>query len=83
MKEIIYFTIFLGLSNSLLAQKTTQTFVSTEIDNFWNAYEKIIATKDSVRQYSLLKELYFDKRAEGLKSLIEVRNSSEKDFFIR
>ncbi len=80
MKKIIYFIIFLGLTNGLLAQKTKQAFVSTDIDNFWNAYDKIIATKDSVHQYALLKELYLDKGTEGLKGLIEVRNSSEKDF---
>lgn len=68
------------MTNGLLAQKTKQVYVSTDIDNFWNAYDKIIATKDSVQQYALLKALYLDKGTEGLKGIIEVRNYSEKEF---
>ena len=73
MKKVICFIIFLGLTNGLLAQKTKQVFVSTDIDNFWIAYDKIIATKDSVQQIALLKELYLDRGSEGLKGIIEVR----------
>ena len=67
-------------TNALLAQKTKQAYVSTDIDNFWNAYDKIISTKDSVQQIALLQELYLDKGTEGLKGIIEVRNYSEKEF---
>lgn len=80
MKKIICFIIFLGLTNGLWAQKVKQVFVSTDIDNFWNAYDKITTTKDSVQQYRLLRELYLDKGTEGLKGIIEVRNYSEKEF---
>jgi len=72
--------IFLVLTNALLAQKTKQAYVSTDIDNFWIAYDKIIATKDSTQQYALLKEFYLDKGTKGLKGIIEVRNYSEKEF---
>ena len=68
------------MTNGLLAQKTKQVYVSADIDNFWNAYDKIIATKDSAQQYALLKELYLDKGTEGLKGIIEVRNYTEKEF---
>jgi hypothetical protein len=80
MKRLICVTIILGLTIVSYAQKNQQTFVSTDIDNFWIAYDKIIATKDSAKQYSLLKDLYLDKGTQGLKSLIEVRNYSEKEF---
>jgi len=80
MKKIICFLIFLVLTNALLAQKTKQAYVSTDIDNFWIAYDKIIATKDSTQQYALLKEFYLDKGTKGLKGIIEVRNYSEKEF---
>ena len=72
--------IFLVLTNALLAQKTKQAYVSTDIDNFWIAYDKIVATKDSTQQYALLKEFYLDKGTKGLKGIIEVRNYSEKEF---
>jgi len=80
MKKIICFIIFLGLINGLLAQKTELVFVSTDIENFWNAYDKITTTKDSVQQYRLLRELYLNKGTDGLKGIIEVRDYSEKEF---
>ncbi|MBL7921981.1 MAG: Ig-like domain-containing protein [Bacteroidia bacterium] len=80
MKKIICFIIFLGFTNGLLAQKSKQVFVSTDIDNFWITYDKIIATKDSAQQIAFLKELYLDRGSEGLKGIIEVRNYSEKEF---
>jgi hypothetical protein len=80
MKRIIYFTIALGFTAVSFAQTAKQVFVSADIENFWTAYDKIIATKDSVQQYSLLKKFYLDKGTPGLKSLIEVRNYSESEF---
>lgn len=79
-KTIILFTIILGFTTVSFAQKTKLVFVSTDIDNFWIAYDKIIETKDSVQQYSLLKNLYIDKGTQGLNSLIEVKNYTEKEF---
>ena len=72
--------VFLILTMSCYCQIKNQKIVSTDIDNFWNAYEKIISTNDSVKQYNFLKELYIDKGTLGLKSLIEVRNYTSKDF---
>jgi hypothetical protein len=80
MKKIILATIIFFVTNGLFAQKLEQVFVSTDIENFWTAYDKIVATKDSAKQYSLLKEWYLDKATLGLKSLIELRNYTEKDF---
>ena len=80
MKKTILLVLCLGLTTLSFAQKFKQNFVSTDIDNFWVAYEKIISEKDSTKQYSLLKEFYLDKATPGLKSIIEVRNYREKDF---
>jgi hypothetical protein len=57
-----------------------QQFVNADIDNFWIAYDKVTATKDSALQYSYLKEFYLDKGTEGLSSLLQVRNYTVKDF---
>ncbi|TAF34637.1 MAG: hypothetical protein EAZ57_02650 [Cytophagales bacterium] len=56
-----------------------QKFVSSDLDNFWVAYDKILSTKDTTRQYELLREFYLDKATLGLKGLMEVRNYSEKE----
>lgn len=80
MKKLFFIIIILGLTQNSFCQKINQVFVSNDIDNFWNAYDNVISTKDSAQQYNFLKTLYLDKGSEGLKSLIEVRNYSEKDF---
>lgn len=80
MKKLIFSIIGLILAIPSYSQISKQSFISTDIDNFWMAYEKITATKDSVEQYKFLKELYIDKGTRGLKSLIEVRNYTSKDF---
>ena len=80
MKKLFLILISLTLAINSFAQNGKQTFVSTDIGNFWVAYEKIIAAKDSVQQYKYLKELYIDKGSQGLKSLIEVKNCTDKNF---
>lgn len=75
-----FLIISLSFATISFAQKFDQKFVSTDIGNFWKAYDLIVATKDSVSQYTFLKEIYIDKATPGLKSIIEVRNYKEKDF---
>ncbi|BAV05963.1 hypothetical protein SAMN05421788_10639 [Filimonas lacunae] len=58
----------------------TTRFVTTDIDNFWTAYDKITSTSDSAQQYAYLKTLYLDKATPGLQGLVEVRHYTEKDF---
>ncbi len=80
MKKILLLAIILNFTNELFAQKFKQSFVSTDIDNFWIAYDKIISTKDTIEQYKILKEFYIDKGTQGLKALVEVRNYTPKQF---
>lgn len=79
MKKVICLILFFGLTNIIFAQKGEQVFVSTDIENFWRAYDKITTTQDSVEQYRFLRKLYIEKGTEGLKGLIEARNYSEKE----
>ncbi len=60
--------------------KFPQEFVSSDIDNFWNAYDKITTTDDTLLQAKLLNELYLDNATDGLKDLKDVKNYSEKEF---
>jgi hypothetical protein len=79
MKNLFLISFFAVTAVSY-SQTGNQKIVSVDIDNFWNAYDKIITEKDSLKQYNFLKELYIDKGTPGLKSLIEVRNYTSKDF---
>ena len=80
MKKAFLVIIISSLTTFSFAQKFNQTFVTTDLDNFWIAYDKIVLAKDSIKQYSLLKELYLNNETEGLKSIMEVRNYTDKDF---
>jgi hypothetical protein len=80
MRKAFLVIIISSLTTFSFAQKFNQTFVSTDIENFWIAYDKIVLTKDSIKQYSLLKEIYLNNGTEGLKSIMEVRNYTDKDF---
>lgn len=80
MKKNLLLIICIGISLLTNAQALKQSFVSTDIDNFWVAYDKISSTKDSIKQYAYLKEFYLNKGSDGLKSIIEVRNYTDKEF---
>lgn len=80
MKQYAIMITFLVFSNFVFSQDFKQSFISKDIENFWDAYDKITATKDTLLQQKYLKELYLDKATEGLKSLILVKNYSQKEF---
>ncbi|MEZ4859190.1 MAG: Ig-like domain-containing protein [Flavobacteriaceae bacterium] len=80
MKKYLLPIAILLFSNFLYSQELNQEFFSQDIENFWEAYDKITSTKDSLLQQKYLKELYLDKATEGLKSLVLVRNYTQKEF---
>lgn len=57
-----------------------QEFESGDIANFWNAYDQIVQSRDTLTQKNYLKSLYLAKGSEGLKDLIDVRRYSEDEF---
>lgn len=66
--------IFTLLLSSLKAQKTSDLFISYDIDNFWKAFDKINSTSDSALQYKYLDELFLKKGSPGLHSIMHARN---------
>lgn len=60
-------------------QAFQQKFVTDDITNFWQAYQKITSTKDGAQQYKFLHNYYLDKGTEGLQALIKVRNYTDKE----
>lgn len=72
MKWICY--LLAGLCSGFYSHAQKQEFVSSDIDNFWRAYDEIVKTKDSIQQVAILQTAYLDKASPGLKSLMEVRN---------
>lgn len=73
-------SIFLPLIILLSFQVDAQQVITTDIDHFWKAYDKIGTTKDSVLQYRYLDELYLSKGTAGLKAIRQARNYSPQDY---
>lgn len=74
----IFQFIILLFCTSLYSQKTT--VITTDIDNFWKAYDKISATTDSVKQYSYLNALFIAKGTPGLQAFMETRGYTTQSY---
>lgn len=58
----------------------SQKIITSDIDNFWNAYDKIIVEKDSVKQLDLINTLYLDKGTPGLDGIMRARRYSAQEY---
>jgi hypothetical protein len=75
MKRVVM-TVFVFLAVSLMAagQKKNQRVFTSDIYNFWRAYDSCQTTNDSLKQLHCIETLYIDKGTEGLKAFMEVRD---------
>ncbi len=78
-KLLLMIPVVLLSGNNIQAQKKANV-ITSDVKNFWNAYDKITAVKDTVQQYQYLKSLYLDKGTEGLKAIIKARNYTPQDY---
>jgi uncharacterized protein YjaZ len=77
MKRIIIIFLFLVLKASSFGQSKTKIFTS-DIDNFWIAYDSVKTTTDTTKQKEFIQRLYLDKATSGLKDFIIAREHSPK-----
>ena len=75
MKRVSVLMLFCLLF--LLSQGQQKVFTS-DIDNFWIAYDSIQTTKDSLKQIGFIQKLYIDKGTPGLKAFMIARGYSAK-----
>ncbi len=77
----ILFVIFCSIfCCSCKAQLPKVTIVTSDIPHFWEAYDKITATQDSVLQYQYLDSLYLQKESVGLAAMRKVRRYTTADY---
>ncbi|RWU04935.1 hypothetical protein [Pedobacter chitinilyticus] len=77
MKKNILIACFLAYFSTSFAQ---QRIVTTDIKNFWQAYDQIKLTTDSAKQVDLINQHYIQKGTPGLKALMQVRNYNAQGF---
>ncbi|MEZ4800998.1 MAG: hypothetical protein R2809_14745, partial [Flavobacteriales bacterium] len=68
---ILLVVLFFHFQSS--AQELQFNIVTTDIENYWTAYDKVVAEQDSAERIRLIHEYYLDKGTDGLSALVEVR----------
>lgn len=76
---ILTITLLL-FANGLFGQDFKKQIITTDIDNFWIAYDQIIQSSDSLERINLINDLYISKGTDGLKGLISVRRYQDYEF---
>lgn len=79
MKYMLALILNFFLLTSVFAQNT-QNIVTTDIDNFWEAYDKITATKDSIKQLEYINKLFVEKGTPGLRDIMKARRYSPQEY---
>lgn len=77
VKTLIIAILFISCQST---KSNQETIVTTDVTNFWEAYDKVKTTKDSVQQATYLKELFIDKGTLGLKGMMKVKNSTPEQY---
>lgn len=72
MKSLIHFFI-LALIITACATPNPSIVISSDIDHFWEAYDKIQATPDTSKQKEYLQTLFLDKGTPGLEAIMQAR----------
>lgn len=81
MKRVLKFLFtVLVLANCNSRHHLSHNVITSDITNFWKAYDKITSTKDSVLQYKYLDSLYFRTGTVGLEGIRQARNYTPKDY---
>ncbi|MBF9221342.1 hypothetical protein [Hymenobacter ruricola] len=62
------------------AQRPRQLVYTSDIDNFWVAYDSIRTTTDSAKQLRYLNRYYIDKGTAGLRAFMEVKQYTPQEW---
>ncbi|MDJ1495046.1 hypothetical protein QNI19_19055 [Cytophagaceae bacterium DM2B3-1] len=73
---LVMIFVFLTLSYIAVGQNKNQKVFTSDIDNFWSAYDSCRTTTDSLQQLRYIQTLYIDKGTEGLKAFMKARDYS-------
>lgn len=80
MSRLLILLSIVSILTSCQAQHQSSRIVTTDITNFWEAYDKITSTQDSTLQYNFLDSLYFQRGSVGLEGIRQARNYTAEDY---
>lgn len=79
MKNILIVMLLL-LTGIAVSGQGKNYVITTDIANFWDAFDKINSTKDSAAQYNYLNNFFINKGTPGLASIMEVKRYTAKSY---
>lgn len=57
-----------------------ENIVTSDVENFWNAYDKITTTQDTVKQMAYLNDLFLSKGTSGLSAIMDARRYTPNEY---
>ncbi|REA63433.1 hypothetical protein DSL64_03010 [Dyadobacter luteus] len=78
MRKILTIAALTLLTNFLHAQPTT--IFTSDIDNFWVAYDSVRLQNDPAKQIAIIQTQYLDKASIGLREMIKLKEWTSADF---
>jgi len=60
--------------------KKEKNFITSDIQNFWNAFDSVQNSSDSTEQIEILQTQFFDKASPGQKAMFEARNYTPQEY---
>ncbi|RFZ94161.1 hypothetical protein D0C36_00980 [Mucilaginibacter conchicola] len=73
--NLLLFLFILCMPLAMQAQQRNSKIVYTsDIDNFWQAYDSLATVSDTAKQVDILQKLYVDRGTPGLKAFMKARD---------
>lgn len=72
--------LFLFISTNIILSQNKPNIITTDIDNFWTAYDKIVTTKDNAQQLEFLNKLFIEKASIGQQEMFRARRYAPQEY---
>lgn len=76
MRPVFQWLVVLLLPVFSKAQQSSRIVFTSDIDHFWQAYDSIQTTSDSLKQLQFIQSLYIEKGSPGLQAFMNARDYS-------
>ena len=80
MKKVIITFAFAIIYILSAGNFSAQSVSTSDIDNFWQAFDKIKAEENYEKQIEIINRFYIDKGTPGLKAIMQARNYTDKSY---
>ncbi len=76
----LFFSSFVIFTSVLCTAQSTYRIITSDIDNFWSAYDSLIYAQTKEDSLSIIQVNYIDKATEEFKEFIKARNFTAKEY---